>query len=278
MIVVTGSTGRLGGRVARRLAAAGIPQRLLVRDPARAPLLDGATVTTAEYSDATACRNALTSGDTVLMVSAAEDADRLSQHRTFVDAAAEAGVGHLVYISFYGAGPASTFTLARDHWATEDHIKSTGLPHTFLRDNLYADFIPMMVGPDDVLRGPAGTGRASVVAQDDIADVATVVLRDPAPHTGLTHDLTGPAALTLTEMCQIITDVTGTPVRYHEETVTEAYESRSSHQAPSWLVDAWVSTYTAIAAGEMNGVGSAIPDITGHPATPLAEVIRRNRS
>jgi NAD(P)H dehydrogenase (quinone) len=43
-------------------------------------------------------------------------------------------------------------------------------------------------------------------------------------------------------------------------------------------VDAWVSTYTAIAGGEMNGVSSAVPDITGHPATPLAEVLRRTAS
>ncbi|GAA1011506.1 NAD(P)-dependent oxidoreductase [Acrocarpospora pleiomorpha] len=275
-IVVTGSTGRLGGRVARLLAAAGVPQRLLVRDQSRAPHLPGATVATADYSDHTACRTALTGADTVLMVSAAENADRLAQHRTFVDAAAEAGIGHLVYISFYGAGPTSTFTLARDHWATEEHIKTTGLPHTFLRDNLYADFIPMMVGADGVIRGPAGTGRASVVAQDDIADVTTAVLRDPAPHTGLTHDLTGPEALTLADMCEIITEVTGAPVRYERETIEEAYASRSAYNAPSWLVDAWVSTYTAIAHGEMDGVSSAVPDITGHPATPLAEVLRRS--
>ncbi|GIH26439.1 NAD(P)-dependent oxidoreductase [Acrocarpospora phusangensis] len=273
MIVITGATGRLGGRVARRLSAAGLPQRLVVRDPARAPRLDGAAVTIAEYGDFAASRRALTGAGTVLMVSAAEDAGRLTQHRTFVDAAADAGVGHLVYISFYGAAPASTFTLARDHWATEEHIRATGVPYTFLRDNLYADFLPMMAGRDGVIRGPAGTGRASVVAQDDIADVATAVLLGPSAHAGLTHDLTGPEALTLAEMCEIMTEVTGEPVRYHEETLEEAYASRSSYGAPGWLVDAWVSTYTAIAAGEMDGVSSAVPDITGRPATPLAKVL-----
>ena len=70
------------------------------------------------------------------------------------------------------------FTLARDHWATEQHIRGSGLPFTFLRDNLYADFLPFMVGDDGVIRGPAGDGRAALVAQDDIADAAVAVLRD----------------------------------------------------------------------------------------------------
>uniref|UniRef100_UPI00374E0185 hypothetical protein n=1 Tax=Streptomyces millisiae TaxID=3075542 RepID=UPI00374E0185 len=63
-----------------------------------------------------------------------------------------------MYISFHGAAPDATFTLARDHWHTEQHLRASGLPHTFLRDNLHADFTPALVG-DDVIRGPAGDGQ-----------------------------------------------------------------------------------------------------------------------
>ena len=102
---ITGSTGQLGGRIARRLAAAGVSQRLLVRDPARAPQLPDTTLAVASYDDWTAVRTALAGLSTVLMVSGAEHPDRLGQHRTFVDAAADAGVEHLVYVSFLGAAP-----------------------------------------------------------------------------------------------------------------------------------------------------------------------------
>ncbi|GIH99381.1 SDR family oxidoreductase [Planobispora takensis] len=275
VIAVTGATGRLGGRIARLLSGAGLAQRLVVRDPARAPRLEGATVVTAEYGDAGAARRALEGAGTVLMVSASETPDRVERHRAFVDAAAAAGAGHLVYVSFYGASPAATFTLARDHWATEQHIRGSGLPFTFLRDNLYADFLPFMVGEDGVIRGPAGQGRVAVVAQDDIAEVAAAVLRDPAGHAGGTYDLTGPQALGFTEIAEIISSVTGRKVTYHPETLEEAYASRASYGAPDWQVDAWVSTYTAVAAGELAGVGSAVPDITGRPATSLADLLRR---
>jgi NAD(P)H dehydrogenase (quinone) len=265
-IAVSGATGRLGRRVAQRLDR---PQRLLVRDPARAPQVPGAEVAPAEYADFAAVRAALDGVPTALMVSASETPDRVARHKTFVDAAVAAGVRHLVYTSFAGAAPDATFTLARDHWHTEQHIRAAGLPFTFLRDNLYADFLPHLAGEDGVIRGPAGDGRVAAVAQDDIADAATAVLTDPAGHAGQTYDLTGPQALTLHEIAALL------GVDYRPETLEEAYRSRSSYGAPGWLVDAWVSTYTAIAAGELAAVSDAVPRLTGRPATSVAELLKR---
>jgi uncharacterized protein YbjT (DUF2867 family) len=221
---------------------------------------------------------ALSGVPTVLMVSASESADRVDHHRAFIDAAAAAGVRHLVYISFAGAAPDCTFTLGRDHYATEQHIRNSGMVFTFLRDNLYADFVPALVGPDGVIRGPAGAGRVAAVAQDDIADVATAVLLDPAAHTGATYPLTGPQALTLDEVAAILTTELGNPVRYHPETMEEAYDSRAGYGAPSWQLDAWVSTYSAIAAGEVATVTDDIHRLTGHRATSLSELLRQGRS
>ncbi|WP_329191646.1 MULTISPECIES: SDR family oxidoreductase [unclassified Streptomyces] len=271
---VTGATGHLGGRIARRLAAAGIWQTLLARTPARVPDLPGATAVPGDYSDHDALVRALRDTDRVLMVSASETPDRLQRHRTFIDAATQVGVAHLAYISFYGAAPDATFTLARDHWHTEQHIRASGLPFTFLRDNLYADFMPALVGEDGVIRGPAGDGRAAVVAQDDIADAAVAVLRDPGPHAGRAYELTGPQALTLTDVAATIAAASGRPVSYHPETVEEAYASRAPYGAPEWQLDAWVSTYTAIADGSLAQVTTAINDLTGHPATPLQQVLQ----
>lgn len=274
-IAVTGSTGQLGGRIARLLAGAGVPQRLIVRDPSRAPDLPGADVATASFDAPAAAQAALSGIDTLLMVSAAETPERVAQHLCFVDAAVAAGVSHLVYISFAGASPTATFTLARDHWATERHIASTGVGWTFLRDSLYADFLPGMVGPDGVLRGPAGEGRVAAVAQRDIAEVASAVLCDPTSHAGATYDLTGPEALTLTEVAAAISEATGRAVSYHPETIDEAYASRAAYGAPDWQVEAWVSTYTAIAARELAAVSSSIPKILGRPATSVAAVLRQ---
>jgi NAD(P)H dehydrogenase (quinone) len=273
-VAVTGSTGRLGSRVARRIAGRGAPQRLIVRDPSRAPALERAEVMPADYRDAEASRAALAGTSTLFMVSAAEAADRVDHHRTFVDAAVAAGVEHIVYTSFFGAAPDSTFTLARDHYATEEHIKASGLTWTFLRDNLYLDVLPLFAGDAGVLRGPAGDGRVSAVARDDIADAAATVLAAPAEHAGRTYDLTGPEPISLADAAEIITAETGRTVRYHPETVEEAYASRAHYGAPDWIVDAWVTTYTAIAAGELAEITDHIARLTGHRPHSLADLLQ----
>src|SRR5829696_7815495 len=114
-LAITGSTGWLGGLVARDLAHRGVAQRLLVRDLTRAPDLANSVATECSYRDGDAARLALEGVETLFMVSASESADRLAEHRAFVDAAAAAGVRHVVYVSFFGAAPDATFTLVRDH-------------------------------------------------------------------------------------------------------------------------------------------------------------------
>jgi uncharacterized protein YbjT (DUF2867 family) len=273
VIAVTGSTGAVGGRVARDLAARGIPQRLLVRDASRAPELEGAEIHVAGYSDADAVCSALAGVDTLFMVSASESADRVEHHRTFVDAAARAGVRSIVYTSFLGAAPDAVFTLARDHAVTEDIISESGMSWTFLRDNFYMDMMELFAGDDGVIRGPAGDGRRSLVSRSDVAATAVAVLLDPAAHADTTYDLTGPEALSMDEVVQKISVVRGHPVRYVDETLGEAYASRAVYGAPSWQVDAWVSTYTAIASGDMARVSADVEAITGRPAQTFDEFL-----
>jgi NAD(P)H dehydrogenase (quinone) len=272
-LAVTGSTGRLGSRVARGLSQLGVDQRLVVRDPAKAPALPGAHIATADYGNGAAVRTALTGAHTVFMVSAAETADRVKQHLTFIDAAVDAGVQRIVYVSFFGAAPTATFTLARDHWATEEHLRSVGVTHTILRDNIYADFTPHFLGTDGNIRGPAGDGRVAVVAQADIAQAAIAVLASNGSYDGRTLNLTGPAALTMGEIASILSDHFGRTVSYIPETIEEAYASRASYGAPEWQVEGWVSTYLAIAVGDLAAVTDDIPEVTGHPAMSLQEVL-----
>jgi NAD(P)H dehydrogenase (quinone) len=270
-IAVTGATGTIGRGVAERLAAADVRQRLVVRDPARAPRLPGAEVAVASYANTGAARTALDGIETLFMVSASEHPDRLSEHRAFVTAAVAAGVARIVYLSFYGASEHATFVLARDHWQTERHIAGAGVTYTFLRDNIYADFLPQMAGVDGVIRGPAANGRVGAVAQRDVMDVASVVLMAPTEHDMETYNITGPESLTLAEAAEIIGRATGRAMAYEPETVEQALASRTG-LAADWLVEAWVSTYTAIAAGELDAVSDDVRRITGHDALSLARL------
>jgi uncharacterized protein YbjT (DUF2867 family) len=193
-------------------------------------------------------------------------------HTSVVDAAVTAGVERIVYLSFLNAAPDSTFTFARDHWATEQHIREAGLRHTFLRDAMYADFIPRLVGADRAIRGPAGNGAFTPVTQDDVAAVAAAVLLSDE-YDGDTLDVTGPERLTMPQAAALLTDITGRPVRYVDETLAEAYASRASYGAPAYEVDGWVSTYTAIATGELDVLSPAVRLVTGREPTSLRALL-----
>ncbi|CAA9369721.1 MAG: hypothetical protein AVDCRST_MAG47-1078 [uncultured Nocardioidaceae bacterium] len=270
---ITGATGHIGGAAARLLADAGVPARLLVRDPARAPSFPGVDVRQAVYGDP-ACAEALRGVDTLLMVSGAESDDRVGEHRGFVESAVEAGVQHIVYTSFVGAGDSSGFLLGRDHGATEQIIRDSGLSFTLLRDNFYAEVFPYFADKDGAIKGPAGEGRVAAVSRRDVSEVAALVLREPEAHQGRSYDLTGPEALTLGEIAAILTDLTGKRHRFVDETIEEARASRAHYGAPDWLVDAWISTYTAIRDGELDDVSDDIPRLLDRPATGFADAVR----
>jgi uncharacterized protein YbjT (DUF2867 family) len=274
LIAVTGATGAVGGRVASLLAARGAAQRLVVRDAGRAPRLDGAEVRVAAgYGAGDEMRAALDGVHTLFLVPGEEQLDRVAQHKTAVDAAVGAGVQRIVYLSFLRAAPDSTFLLVRHHWETEEHIRASGAAWTFVRMSLYLDFIPRMVGPDGVIAGPAGDGRLGAVTRRDVSDVVAEVLLGTG-HEGAVHDVTGPEAFTFAEAAEELSRLTGRRVTYRDETLDEARASRAGYGAPEWQVDAWISTYTAVAAGDLDLVTDTVARLTGHEPMSLAEYVR----
>jgi len=152
----------------------------------------------ASYRDPASMRRALDGVHTFFMIPVHEVPDRVEQHLAAVNAAVEAGVEQIVYSSFVGAAPDATFTFARDHWHTEEHIRNTGLDFTFLRGNAYMDVPPWIGGSEGAIRGPAGDGRFDMVARDYVDDVAVSVLLSEG-HSGVTYDVSGPESLTMNQ-------------------------------------------------------------------------------
>ena len=278
IVAVTGATGQVGGRVSARLSAKGMRHRVLARHPGRMVSSELAEVAAFEgYDDEAGLRAAFAGVDDLVLVSAHEHPDRVSLHRTVVEAAAAAGVQRVVYVSFLGAAPEATFTYARDHWHTEQLLRESGLVWVALRDSMYHAGWPLFVGDDDTLRGPAADGRVASVAHDDVADVVVAALRiGVGSREGYVRDVTGPEPLTLTQIAEQLTAAVGRTITYVPETLDEAYASRAGYGAADWEVEGWVSTYTAIAAGELDVVSTTVEDLTGRPAQSFAAWLEAN--
>jgi NAD(P)H dehydrogenase (quinone) len=108
--------------------------------------------------------------------------------------------------------------------------------------------------------------------------VAATILLAPEAHRGQIYEMTGPEALTMAEIAAMLTRRMGKPIRFHDETVEEAYESRAIYGAPKWQVDAWVSTYTAIKAGDWARVSTDVARVTGHPPMSLDALLQKGKS
>ena len=274
MIGITGVTGKLGSYVADLVDKKGIASIHLARSPERAKIYESAEIRKIVYANTSEVVEALKGIDILLMVSARENPERVKEHKDFLNAEKLAGVEHIVYTSFYGADEKATFTLSRDHAQTETYIKELGFTYTFLRDNFYLDFLIDMALENGEIRGPAGSGLVSAVAHKDTSRVAAEILLNPKEWENQTLNLTGPEDLSMEEIVALLSKETGKPIAYVDESVEEAYESRKKWPAQTWEYDAWVSTYTAIKAGEQAGVSKDIEKVLGHPASSLLDILR----
>jgi uncharacterized protein YbjT (DUF2867 family) len=274
-IAVTGATGALGGLVARRLSRLGKRQRFIVRDPARAPRVDfGSTARASGYADRAAMQRAMSGLHTLFLVSGRESATRVDDHKAAIDAAVAAGIRRIVYTSFVGAAPDATFTFARDHAATEAYIRATGLAFTFLRNQLYLDAVPLLASArSGAIAGPAGTGKLAAVARADAAECAATILMNAPAHDGKTYTLTGPDAFTLAEAAALLSRAAGRTIGYRNETRAEAEASRAPLGAPAFEVEGWITTYEAIANGELAVVTNDVPALLGRRAMAFRDFL-----
>ena len=274
MIGITGVTGKLGSYVANLVDKKGMASVHLARSPERAKIYESAEIRKIVYANIPEVVEALKGIDILLMVSARENPERVKEHKDFLDAAKLAGVEHIVYTSFYGADEKATFTLSRDHAQTEAYIKELGFTYTFLRDNFYLDFLIDLALENGEIRGPAGNGLESAVARKDTSRVAAEILLNPKEWENQSLDLTGPEDLSMEKIVVLLSKETGKTIAYVDESVEEAYESRKKWPAQTCEYDAWVSTYTAIKAGEQAGVSTDVEKVLGHPASSLLDILR----
>jgi NAD(P)H dehydrogenase (quinone) len=275
LLAVVQAAGALGRRVAARLAPLGVAQRLVVGNREEAPRLAGVEVTEASYRDTDGMRRALTGAQTLFLVSAEDSPDYLQQHVAVVDAAADAGIERIVYVSVLSAAANATFKSARDGFHTEEHVLGTGVSCTFLRPSLYFDLLPDLCSADGVIENGAGDGRVACVSHDDVADLAVVVLTEDG-HDGRTSDLTGPVAQSMAEIAAELAVATGRPISYRARTPEEDRASLSGSGAADWQIEAAVSRFAAIAEGEMDIVSDTVASLTGHDAQAFSAYLRQH--
>ncbi len=280
MILVTGAAGLTGGETVRRLAARGIPVRALVRRSAGAEklaALPGVEVVVADMGRAETLAAPLRGIERAMLISSSAP-DMLDVQSAFIDAAAAAGVAHVVKLSGIMPERDSPFRFARMHGEIERKLERSGIPFTHLRAgefmSAYFRQVPSIVaqGAFSVPMGDAATASFDI---EDLAEIAVTALTGSG-HEGKTYRLTGPHALSMTEVAAALSAATGNAIRYVPASPEEYERANLARGMPPYLAAALVELYAERRKGKEGTVFADAEMLLGRPATSFEAFALRN--
>jgi uncharacterized protein YbjT (DUF2867 family) len=227
MILVVGASGYLGSRTVRRLLAAGMRVRAASRVPETLAELRalGAEIVQADLIDARSLDSACRGVDAVFAAAhsltgvgtyASEHVDDRG-HRSLIDTAGRAGVKRFVYTSAMFASLEHPVDFMRTKANIERYLAASGLAFTILRPSALMEWhVHNLLGKALVESGKAtifgrGANPMNFVAADDVAAVATEVLRDPEG-AGSSLEIGGPENVTRNDIAALYEARLGRPV------------------------------------------------------------------
>ena len=276
MIITTGANGRLGRAVVERLLER-VPSDQLgvsVREPDKArDLADrGVRVRRGDFADPSTLVEAFEGASSVLIVSGMADA---APHRAAIDAAVAAGAQRIVYTSHMAADAQSLFFPARGHAETERDLQECGVAFTSLRDGFHATSAPYMLGEGlrtGEIRLPAD-GPVAWTAQEDLAVAAAVALTEPERLHGITPALTGAVALDMTDLADIVSELTGRTITRTTVSDEEYVADLVAAGTPEEYAGGYLTFFTAGRRGEFATVDPRLGQLLGRSPVSLRDVL-----
>ncbi len=223
------------------------------------------------YLDKASLIRAFTGIDRLLFVSVSVHEQQIN----VVDAAREAGIKFIAYTSLHEPQYAK-FGLEINHSQTEELIKKTGIPHTFLRDSWYLEMAaPLAKTAIQTGRYPyyAGEGKVSWALKREYAEAgARVITGEGYPEIvefagkPVSYREIGEAAQSLTDKKIDIMPVT--KVEFGKLMAGSGIDDMGLYLGNAYQDYAIVGNN-----GEAESTSDEFEKVLGHPLTPLAEAI-----
>lgn len=278
-IALTGATGHFGSIVAETLLKSVAAGNLIVsvRNPEKADNLSahGVEVRHGDFDQPETLGTAFAGVDRLLIVSADGDNDtRIRQHKAAVDAAVRAGVGFIVYTSV-GHADSSPLFLAPVHRATEEFIRESGIPYSFLRNNWYLE---NEVGSIQAVQAgapwltSAGDGKVGWATRRDYAEAAAAVLTGEG-HENTVYELSG-APATQAELAAVVGKLLGKEVPVQQVDDAAYADIMAKAGVPEAALPIVVAIQQAIREGALDITSSDFAKLLQRPLTPLSEGVR----
>ena len=217
MILVFGATGTVGNELISILSSDDVPAIAVTRGPAPPRPRRGVRWVQADLA-APASVEGLFSGVRSMFLLTGNHPDMARLQIAAIDAAARAHVEHVAKLSALGASDHSRLPIGRAHYEAESALMASGMRWTILRPHVFMQNLlgqARAIAHEGRIVGGSGDGRIPFIDTRDIAAVAAVALTRPG-HDGQKYILTGPEALSYSDIARILSGVIGRPVEYHD--------------------------------------------------------------
>lgn len=280
MIVIAAASSQLGRIVIEKLFERGVSPadiRAVVRTPDKVAdfAARGLEVIAGDYTKPETLEPAFAGGDRLLLISSfATNEERLVQHRNAVAAAAEAGIGQVLFTSICHA-ETNPMAIAIPLLDTEVAIRESGLQYVILRNNSYFENTTANLGPaleHGRLVGGTGDGRIAYAARADYAEAAAIVLTTDG-HTGKAYELTGDHAYTQAELAAEVSHQIGREIAYVNLAEDEYRSTLEGFGLPPWSAALFADGDARIAEGAMAATTGELSTLLGRPTTSLSDAV-----
>ena len=277
-ILVTGATGNLGSSVIETLLK-NIPAQnisALVREEEKIVEIQakGITVFQGDYDNVFALESAMANVDTVLLISAGDQGDRMQQHRNVIDTAKKSGVKNIAYTSRAMRNRETlAHQLMEEHFLTEDYIKKSGLNYTIFRNTLYMDVLPLFVGKKVFETGifqPAGDGKVTFALRKEMGEAMANVLSNE-DCKNKTYKFTNNEAYSFYDIAKALTTLSGKKVKYHPVDISTFQERMKPTGIPESMLQKVVEFNTDIKNGQEDEITNDLEKKLGRKPTTLKE-------
>ncbi len=265
-VLVIGATGTTGRPLVAALRAAGAE----ARPAGRRPGPDGVFF---DWADPGTHGAALRGADRLYLVAPVNSLDPMPSVDPFLAAARVAGVRRAVLLGSLAVlrGAAGPDHLRR---AVERFPEGAVLrPSGFMQNTLGRHPVAVDIREHGVIRSAAGDGRLGWIDAADIAATAATLLLAEEPPACSEYLLTGPEALSYTELAAVLTEVTGRPVRHLPVSAGERTAQFRAAGMSAAVATALAGFDTDIAAGTEQLLTATVAEVTGRPPRSFRDFV-----
>ncbi|MBB5773858.1 NAD(P)H-binding protein [Nonomuraea jabiensis] len=266
-VLVIGATGTTGSLVAAFLRDRGVP----VRPASRTHGLPGHV--RFEWADPETHAPALSGVSAVYLVAPIGVAEPAPLVAPFLNEATRQGVRRVVLLSSSAVSESATGLGALHGLVRASAPEWTILRPSWFMQNFAGDSLALRTRDGEILSA-TGQGRVAFIDAGDIASVAVHALADEVPHN-TEHLLTGPEALSYTEVADAITRHTGRPLRHTAVTTDELARHFAVHGLPPDFATTLAALDADISGGAEDRVTATVERITGRPARTFRDFCAR---